>query len=72
VVLHHQPPLGAAEAQQEAAEAPALVEYGADDAGGYLATRAAAEDQGFEGSRAEGRTCGLQLYEEEGATTDGS
>jgi hypothetical protein len=26
----------------------------------------AAEDQGFERSRAEGRTCGLQLYEEEG------
>jgi hypothetical protein len=35
-------------------------------------TRAATEDQGFEGSQAEGRTCGLQLYEEEGATTDGS
>jgi hypothetical protein len=63
---------GAAEAQREAAEAPARVEYGADDVGGYLATRAAAEDEGFEGSRAEGRTCGLQLYEEEGVATDGS
>jgi hypothetical protein len=72
VVLHHQPPLGAAEAQREAAEAPALVEYGANNVGGYPATRTAAEDQGFGGSWAEGRTCGLQLYEEEGATTDGS
>jgi hypothetical protein len=48
------------------------VEYGADDAGGYPATLAAAEDQGFERSRAEGRTCGLKLHEEEGAATDGS
>jgi hypothetical protein len=48
------------------------VEYGADDARGYPATRTAGVDQGFEGSRAEGRTCGLQLYEEEGAATDGS
>jgi hypothetical protein len=29
------------------------VEYGADNAGGYPATRVAAEDQGFERSRAE-------------------
>jgi hypothetical protein len=29
------------------------VEHGADDAGGYSATRAAAEDQGLERSRAE-------------------
>jgi hypothetical protein len=48
------------------------VDYGADDAGGYPATRAAAVNQGFERSRGEGRTCDLQLYEEEGATTDGS
>jgi hypothetical protein len=39
MVLHHQPPPGAAEAKREAAEAPALVEYGADDAGGYPATQ---------------------------------
>jgi hypothetical protein len=32
----------------------------------------AGEDQGFEGRRAEGRACGLQVYEEEGAATDGS
>jgi hypothetical protein len=51
VVLHHQPPPGAAEAQREAAEAPALVELLADDAGGYSATRAAGKDQGFERSR---------------------
>jgi hypothetical protein len=47
VVLHHQPPPGVAEAL-------ALVEYRADDAGGSPATRTAGEDQGFEGSRAEG------------------
>jgi hypothetical protein len=40
--------------------------------GGYLATRATAEDQGFERSRAEGRTRGLQLHEEEGTTADGT
>jgi hypothetical protein len=38
VVLRHQPPPRAAEAQWEAAEAPALVEHRADDAGGYPAT----------------------------------
>jgi hypothetical protein len=48
------------------------VEYRTDDARGYPTTRTAGEDQGFEGSRAEGRACGLQLYEEEGAATDGS
>jgi hypothetical protein len=48
------------------------VELRADDAGGYLATRAAGEDQGFERSRAEGRACGLQLHEEKGAAADGS
>jgi hypothetical protein len=42
------------------------------DAGGYSTTRAAAEDQGFERSRAEGRTHGLQLHEEEGAAADGT
>jgi hypothetical protein len=54
MVLNHQPPPGAAEAKREAAEAPTLVEYRADDAGGHPATRAAAEGQGFERSRAEG------------------
>jgi hypothetical protein len=44
MVLHHQPPPRAAEAKREAAEASALVEHGADDAGGYSTTRAAAED----------------------------
>jgi hypothetical protein len=48
------------------------VEHRADDVGGYPATRTAGEDQGFEGSRPEGRACGLQLYEEEGAAADGS
>jgi hypothetical protein len=48
------------------------VEHRADDAGGYLATRTAGEDQGFKRSRAEGRACGLQLHEEEGAAADGS
>jgi hypothetical protein len=65
MVLHHQPPPGAAEAERKAAKASALVEHGADDAGGYLTTRAATEDQGFERSRVEGRTRGLQLHEEE-------
>jgi hypothetical protein len=46
--------------------------YVTDDAGGYPATRIAGEDQGFEGSWAEGRACGLQLYEEEGVAADGS
>jgi hypothetical protein len=72
MVLHHQPPPGAAEAEREAAKAPALLEHGADHAGGYLATRAAAENQGFERSRDEGRTRGLQLHEEEGTTADGA
>jgi hypothetical protein len=46
VVLHHQSPPGAAEAERE---------LRANDAGGYPATRAAGEDQGFEraGLRAE-------------------
>jgi hypothetical protein len=38
VVLHHQPPPGAVEAEREAAEAPAVVKLGANDAGGYPAT----------------------------------
>jgi hypothetical protein len=50
MVLHHQPPLGVAEAEREAAKASALMEHGADHAGGYSTTRAAAEDQGFERS----------------------
>jgi hypothetical protein len=48
------------------------VEHRAHHVGGYPATRAAAEDQGFERSRAEGQTRGLQLYEEEGTTADGA
>jgi hypothetical protein len=44
VVLYHEPPPGAAEAEREAAEAPAVVELGAHDAGGYPATRTADED----------------------------
>jgi hypothetical protein len=72
MVLHHQTPPGAAEAERETAKASALVEHGADDAGEYSTTRAAAVDQGFERSRAEGRTRGLQLHEEEGTTVDGT
>jgi hypothetical protein len=34
VVLRHEPPPGAAEAEREAAQAPAVVELGADDARG--------------------------------------
>jgi hypothetical protein len=48
------------------------VEHGADDVGGYSTTRAAAEDQGFERSRAEGRTRGLQVHEEEDTAADGT
>jgi hypothetical protein len=44
VVLHHQSPPGAAETERDEAEAPALVELRANDAGGYPATRAAGED----------------------------
>jgi hypothetical protein len=44
MVLYHQPPPGVAEAKREAAKASALVEHGADDAGGYSTTRAAVED----------------------------
>jgi hypothetical protein len=72
VVLHHQPPPGTAEAEREAAEASALVKHRVDDPGGYSTIRAAVEDQGFERSGAEGRTCGLQLHEEEGGAADGS
>jgi hypothetical protein len=72
MVLHHQPPPGAAEGEREADEASALMEHGADDARGYSTTRVAAEDQGFERSQAEGRTRGLQLHEEEGTTADGA
>jgi hypothetical protein len=60
VVLCHQPPLRAAEAQRETAKAPALVEHRANDAGGNPAIRTAGEDQGFERSRAEGRAWRLQ------------
>jgi hypothetical protein len=52
VVLYHEPPPGAAEAQWEAAEASGMVEHGIDDAGEYSTTQAVAEDQGFERSRA--------------------
>jgi hypothetical protein len=34
VVLHHEPPPKVAEAEREAAQAPPVVEHGADDAGG--------------------------------------
>jgi hypothetical protein len=44
MVLYHDPPPGAAEAKREAAEALAVVELGAHDAGGYPATRTAGED----------------------------
>jgi hypothetical protein len=54
MVLRHQPPPGAAEAEREAAKASALVEDGPDHAGGYSTTRATAEDQGFERSQPEG------------------
>jgi hypothetical protein len=40
MVLNHQPPPGSTEAEREAAEAPAVVELRANDAGGYPATRA--------------------------------
>jgi hypothetical protein len=39
-----------------------MVELGADDARRTLVARVVGEDQGAEGSRAEGRTCGLQLH----------
>jgi hypothetical protein len=35
MVLHHQPPSVATEAEREAAEAPAVVELGANNAGKY-------------------------------------
>jgi hypothetical protein len=44
VVLYHQPPSGAVEAERAAAEAPAVVEFEANDAGGYPTTRTAGED----------------------------
>jgi hypothetical protein len=48
------------------------VEHGAGDVGGYSTTRTTAEDQSFERSRAEGRTRGLHLHEEEGVAVDGA
>jgi hypothetical protein len=44
MVLYHEPPPGAAEAEREAAEAPIVVELGAHDAGGYPTTRTAGKD----------------------------
>jgi hypothetical protein len=41
MVLHHQPPPRAAEAEREATKASTLVEHRADHAGGYSTTRAA-------------------------------
>jgi hypothetical protein len=67
-----QSPPRAAEAEQEAAKALALLEHRVDHAEGYSTTRAAAEDQGFERSRAEGRTRGLQLHEEEDTAANGA
>jgi hypothetical protein len=49
-----------------------MVEYRANDEGGYSTTRVVAEDQGLERGRAEGRACVLQLREEESTTVDGS
>jgi hypothetical protein len=72
MVLHQQPPFGTAEAEWALAKAQVVVEYRAHYAGGYLTTRAAEEDQGPSRGRTEGRTCGLQLHEEEGAAVDGS
>jgi hypothetical protein len=43
VVLYYEPPPGAAESKREAASAPVVVELGANDAGGYPATRTAAK-----------------------------
>jgi hypothetical protein len=48
-----------------------MVELGADDARRTPVARVVGEDQGAEGSRAEGRTRGLQLHEAEGAAADG-
>jgi hypothetical protein len=44
-----------------------MVELGADDARRTLVARIVSEDQGAEGSGAEGRACGLQLHEAESA-----
>jgi hypothetical protein len=71
MVLCDQPPPGSTEAKREAAQAPSVVELGANDAGRSPVTRAASEDQCAEGSRTEGRTCGLQLHEAKGAAADG-
>jgi hypothetical protein len=54
VVLHHEPPPGAAEAKREAAQAPAVVELGADDARRSSVARAAGEGQGAERNRGSG------------------
>jgi hypothetical protein len=47
-----------------------VVELGADDVIGSSAARVVGEDQGAEGSRDEGRACGLRLHEAEGTTAD--
>jgi hypothetical protein len=60
VVLRHEPPPGATEAQREAAQAPSVVELGADDVRGTSVARVVGADQGAEGGRAEGRARGLQ------------
>jgi hypothetical protein len=72
VVLHHEPPSGYAKAEREAAQAPPMVEHGANNARRDPAARVVGADQGAEGSWAEGRAHGLQLHEAQGAATDGS
>jgi hypothetical protein len=63
-ITNHHPELPKPSGQQ--------LKHRADDVGGYSTTRTAAKDQGFERSRAEGQTRGLQLHEEEGAAADGA
>jgi hypothetical protein len=48
-----------------------MVELGANNAGRYPVARTVGENQRVERSRAEGRTCGLQLHEAKGAAADG-
>jgi hypothetical protein len=48
-----------------------VVELRSNNVGRYPVARAAGENQGVERSRAEGRTCGLQLHEVKGADANG-
>jgi hypothetical protein len=47
-----------------------MVEHRAHNARGYPITRVDVEDYSLERGRTEGRARGLQLHEEEGASTD--